>query len=139
MYGATELEDVARAVVRTEEPSHLALRAGNHPFVQHAMHAPGQIEDGGELLLNFDPGAGELVDYRSTSPSLETNLGDTVGEDFATLQDNWGSDLKPFPLGQPTEQEGIWSVDEGPENKLLFDIQGGEITAISGGFVQICE
>jgi hypothetical protein len=93
----------------------------------------------GELIMNFDPGAGELVDYRSTSSSLETSLGDTVGDDFATVQENWGSDFKPFPLGQPTPQEGIWQVDEGTENNLLFDIQGGAVTGISGGFVQICE
>jgi hypothetical protein len=93
----------------------------------------------GELIMNFDPAAGELVDYRSTSPSLETSLGDTVGDDFEELSHNWGSDLQPFPLGQPTPEEGIWAVSENPENKLLFDIQGGAITAISGGFVQICD
>ncbi len=93
----------------------------------------------GELRMNFDPGPGELVDYRSTSPGQETSLGDKVGDDFARVRDNWGSDLEPFPLGQPTPQEGIWAVSEGAENKLMFDIQGGKVTAILGGFVQVCE
>lgn len=92
-----------------------------------------------ELLLHFDPGSGELVDYRTDSPSLETALGDRVGDDFSAVQDNWGNDLKPFPLGQPTPQEGIWAVQEGPEDTLMFDVRGGAVSAILGGFVQICE
>jgi hypothetical protein len=93
----------------------------------------------GELLLTFDPASGKLVYYRTRSPSLETTLGDRVGDEFAGVRDNWGSDLKKFPLGQVTAQEGIWAVSEGPENKLMFEIQGGKVTAILGGFVQICE
>lgn len=94
----------------------------------------------GELILSFDdPASGELGSYRVTSPSLETTLGDRVGDDFEELSHNWGSDLEKFPLGQPTPENGIWSVSDGPENKLLFDVQGARITSISGGFVQVCE
>jgi hypothetical protein len=70
----------------------------------------------GELLLTFDPASGKLVYYRTLSPSLETTLGDRVGDEFAEVRDNWGSDLKKFPLGQVTAQEGIWAVIQGPED-----------------------
>ena len=93
----------------------------------------------GELLLTFNPASGKLVYYRTMSPSLETALGDRVGDEFAEVRDNWGSDLKKFPLGQVTPQEGLWAVSEGPEDRLMFEIQGGKVTAILGGFVQICE
>lgn len=44
-----------------------------------------------------------------------------------------------LPLGQPSGQDGIWFVAEGARDKLLFEVQGGEVAAILGGFVQICE
>lgn len=94
----------------------------------------------GELILSFDAASGELGYYRNTSPSLETTLGDRVGDRFATLQQNWGSSLEPLPLGAgPTAKNGIWVVRDGPEDELLFDIRGGEIDGISGGHIEICE
>jgi hypothetical protein len=98
--------------------------------------------DDGEVILNFDAGSGELGFYRVTSPSLETTLGDKVGDTYATLKENWGSDLEPLPLGTgPTPKAGFWVVkdEEDPRSALNFDIRGGKIAGILGGHIEVCE
>ena len=93
----------------------------------------------GSLILTFDAASGELGSYRTTSPSLKTTLGDSVGEEFGILQRNWGSSLEPYPLGQPTAKAGLWVVRDSAEEELLFDVRGGKIAGISGGHIEICE
>ncbi len=93
----------------------------------------------GTLILTFDAASGELGSYRSTSTSLKTTLGDTVGEEFTLLKQNWGSSLEPYPLGQPTPKAGLYVVRDSAEEELLFDIRGGKIAGISGGHIEICE
>lgn len=94
----------------------------------------------GTAILVFDAATGELGHYRVTSPSLETSLGDTVGEPFAELQANWGESLVGLPLGaKPTAKAGLWQVVEDDDSQLLFEIRGGEVSGISGGRVEICE
>lgn len=98
--------------------------------------------DDGEVILNFDAGSGELGFYRTTSPSLETTLGDKVGDTYASLKEHWGSDLEPLPLGSgPTPKAGFWVVkdEEDPRSALNFDIRGGKIAGILGGHIEICE
>ena len=96
----------------------------------------------GEVILNFDAASGELGHYRVTSTSLETTLGDKVGDEYATLREHWGSDLEPLPIGSgPTPKAGFWVVkdEDDPRSQLLFDISGGRIAGILGGHVEICE
>jgi hypothetical protein len=93
----------------------------------------------GTLILSFDAASGELGFYRNTSPGLLTTLGDSVGEEFGLLQQNWGSSLEPFPIGEPTAKAGLWVVRDSAEEELLFEIFKGKVTAISGGDIQICE
>ncbi len=93
----------------------------------------------GTLILTFDAASGEMGSYRSTSTSLKTTLGDTVGEEFSLLKQNWGSSLEPYPLGQPTPKAGLYVVRDSAEEELLFDVRGGKIAAISGGHIEICE
>ena len=93
----------------------------------------------GTLILSFDAASGELESYRNTSPQLKTTLGDSVAEDFGILRQNWGSSLKPFPLGEPTAKAGLWVVRDGAEQELLFEIFKGRVAVISGGDIQICE
>ena len=98
-----------------------------------------QLGDGTAILV-FDAATGKLGNYRVTSPSLETSLGDTVGEPFAELQANWGEDLKGLPLGaEPTAKAGLWQVVEDDDSQLLFDVRGGKVSGISGGTIEICE
>lgn len=93
----------------------------------------------GQLILDFDAASGELGSYRNTSTSLETTLGDKVGDPFSSVQDNWGNSLQPLDLGiGATPKAGIWIVKDG-DDELLFDIRGGKIAAISGGHIEICE
>lgn len=98
----------------------------------------------GRLVLVFDTASAELGSYRTDSPSLQTEKGDAVGEPFATLRQNWGGELKPLSIGvKSTPQEGLWQVGDigaGEDAEaLLFEIQGGSVTAISGGHIEICE
>lgn len=94
----------------------------------------------GTAILDFNAATGELGSYRVTSPSLETPLGDTVGEPFADLRANWGADLKGLALGaEPTEKAGLWQVVEDDDSQLLFDVRGGKVAGISGGRIEICE
>lgn len=98
-----------------------------------------KLADGSAILV-FDAESGELNNYRVTSPTLETEKGDAVGEPFAQLRSNWGGDLKGLPLGaKPTEKAGLWQVTEDADSQLLFDVRGGKVSGISGGFIQICE
>jgi len=96
----------------------------------------------GEVILNFDAGSGQLGFYRTTSPSLQTTLGDKVGGSYDSLRRNWGSDLEPLPIGSgPTPKAGFWIVKDtdDPRSALNFDIRGGKIAAILGGHIEICE
>ena len=96
----------------------------------------------GDAILNFDSASGRLGSYTVTGPSLETTLGDRVGNTYASLEENWGSDLEPLPIGTgPTPKAGIYVVrDEQDQRAVLhFDIRGGKIAAILGGHVEICE
>lgn len=133
--GAGEVEAAFGEPDRDVKGPGCELSGPNAPKVQRWSYDLGD----GELTLSFKSASGELGEYRNTSPSLETTLGDRVGDGFASVRDNWGSDLKRFPLGQVTPQNGIWAVSDGPEDKLMFEIQDGRVTAILGGFVQVCE
>ncbi len=94
----------------------------------------------GTAILVFDAATGELGNYRVTSPSLETTLGDTVGEPFAELRANWGDSLEGLPLGEkPTAKAGLWQVTEDADSELLFDVRGGKVAGIAGGHIEICE
>ena len=93
----------------------------------------------GRVVLRFEAESRELESYRTDSPSLETERGDAVGEDFGSLRRNWGSRLRPLSLGvKSTPQEGLWQVGDAKES-LLFEIAGGRVTGISGGQIEICE
>ena len=93
----------------------------------------------GRVVLRFDAESRELGSYWTDSPSLETEKGDAVGEEFGSLRRGWGSQLQPLSLGvKSTPQEGLWRVGDAEES-LLFEIAGGRITAISGGQIEICE
>jgi len=109
------------------------------PGCELAPQAKGAL---GEVILNYDAASGELGFYRNTSPSLETTLGDRVGDPFASLKEHWGSDLEPLPLGTgPTPKAGFWVVkdEDDPQSALHFDIRGGKIAGILGGHIEICE
>jgi hypothetical protein len=95
----------------------------------------------GEVILNFDAASGELGFYRTTSPSLQTTLGDKVGDTYDSLRQNWGSDLEALPLGRPTPKAGFWIVkDEGDSRSWLnFDVRGGKVAGILGGRIEVCE
>jgi hypothetical protein len=96
----------------------------------------------GRVVLSFDSGTKELGSYRTDSPSLETEKGDSVGEPFSTLKGNWGGELTPLSIGvKSNSQEGLWQVGDigDGEEALLFEIQGGRVTGISGGHIEICE
>jgi hypothetical protein len=109
------------------------------PDSQGALAWTYQLGDG-RLILVFDAASGELGSYRNTGSSMETTLGDKVGDPFSSLQANWGNSLDPLDLGVgSTAKAGIWLVKDGPENELLFDIRGGRINSISGGHIEICE
>jgi hypothetical protein len=114
------------------------------PGCELAPDSPGalawtyQLGDGA-LNLTFDAASGKLAWYRNTSPSLETTLGDTVGEEFAILRSNWGSSLEPFPIGEPTAKAGLWVVRDSATEELIFDVRGGKVAGIVGGDVAICE
>jgi hypothetical protein len=91
------------------------------------------------VIFVFEEPHGGLVTYRSTSPDLETEKGDTVGDPFSELRANWGKDLKPFNLGaKSTPQTGFWELGSG-STKLNFDIRKGKIAGINGGEIQVCE
>jgi hypothetical protein len=94
----------------------------------------------GELNLTFNADTGELESYRSTTPDLETERGDTVDEPFTSVKANWGAELKFLPIGtaKPTGASGLWVVGK-TGSQLLFDVRGGEVASISGGSIQICE
>jgi hypothetical protein len=96
---------------------------------------------GGELALTFTQDNGKLLSYRNTSPTLETEHGDSVGDRFADLQENWGDELEPLVLGtaKPSQTNGTWIVRGSSGTQLLFDIRRNRIFAISGGIIQVCE
>ena len=114
------------------------------PGCELAPDSPGaiawtyQLSDGA-LNLTFDAATSELGWYRNTSTSLETTLGDTVGEEFAVLRTNWGDSLEPFPIGEPTAKAGLWVVRDSATEELIFDVRGGRIAGILGGDVAFCE
>jgi hypothetical protein len=121
-------------------------RTQKGPGCELAPQAKGAIAwtyrlDDGEVILNFDAASGQLGFYRTTSPSLETALGDRVGDRFAGLRRNWGSDLEPLPIGEPTPKAGFWIVkdEEDPRSWLNFDVRGGKVAAILGGHIEVCE
>jgi hypothetical protein len=95
----------------------------------------------GELALTFNADTRVLDSYRSTTPDLETDKGDVVGDPFSAVRSNWGAELKPLLIGrdEPSETMGLWVVKGAAGAQLLFDIRGGDVASISGGDIQICE
>ena len=97
------------------------------------------IQDG-SLQLSFDGVHGRLSSYRINSPKLSTTLGNRVRNSFHSLRLSWGQSLKPLSLGTAsTSKEGYWYVGDPESNELLFDIRGGAIDSISGGYLPPCE
>ena len=91
-----------------------------------------------DLVLTFGARSAELTFYRSLTAALETTRGDRIGDTYADVKANWGDELEPVPIGQPTPKNGLWWVREGKQ-ELVFDIVAGEVGAISGGDFQFCE
>ncbi|MDP9228673.1 MAG: hypothetical protein M3M99_06405 [Actinomycetota bacterium] len=109
------------------------------PKAPDSISAKYRLDDGVLYLIYNEP-TRELESYRTTSPSLQTADADRVGDPFSSLQQRHGDELRPLPLGQPpTEQEGFWSISDGPRSQLLFDIRKGAIAGISGGYLRPCE
>lgn len=95
---------------------------------------------GGELRLSFDGASAELTSYRIDSPALATALGDRVGDQFASVRENWGGGLKPLDLGvAATETNGYWYSGDPSTSELLFDVRSGQVQSISGGYLPPCE
>ena len=75
------------------------------------------------------------------SSELETADGIRVGSTYEEDLSHTVDDLEPLILGseEPSGDEGIWYVEDGPEQRLTFDIQDGRITQILGGYTPACE
>ena len=95
--------------------------------------------DGSTGIL-FDEPSEELQSYYTMSSELETADGIRVGSTYEDLSHS-ADDLEPLILGseEPSGDEGIWYVEDGPEQRLTFDIQDGRITQILGGYTPACE
>jgi len=95
--------------------------------------------DDGELTLEFDPRGRHMRSYRTDSPSFESERKDRVGDSFAAVEERWGDQLEPVPLGRPTERAGFWWVSDGPTRHLLFDVRKVRVAEIHGGDIAFCE
>lgn len=97
--------------------------------------------EGGKTGILFDEPSGELRSYYTMSPSLETADGIAVDDTYDSLSEAAGNELKPVVLGteEPSGDEGIWYIEDGPEQRLMFDVQKGRITQILGGYTPACE
>jgi hypothetical protein len=89
----------------------------------------------------FDEPSEELQSYYTMSPKLETADGIRVGSSYDSLSEAAGDELQPLVLGseEPSGDEGVWYVEDSPEQRLTFDVQNGRVTRILGGYTPACE
>ena len=94
----------------------------------------------GAVTVDFDAASGQLISYRTTSPSLPTDAGVRIGDTFDTLRQGYGLILKPLNIGaKSSPSSGVWYVGKPGHTWLLFSVAGGTIKTIQGGNVQVCE
>lgn len=95
----------------------------------------------GNTGILFDADSGELQSYYTWESSLETAGGIRVGDTYDDLSKAAGDDLQPLVLGteKPSSKNGVWYTEDGPEQRLTYDIQKGRVTQILGGYTPACE
>lgn len=94
----------------------------------------------GPVQLSFDAKEDTLSTYRTQSSAIATTEGVRVGDPFSDLQAAYGADLEPLNLGiNSTPQLGPWIVYPKAKLSILFNIEGGAVTDITGGDIVICE
>jgi hypothetical protein len=96
----------------------------------------------GRVSVSFSGSDGRMINYGTNSPRLPTAWGPRIGDSFTSLQDVWGTALKPVTLGSDTSDptNGLWIVSDSKRgNSLLFRISDGAISSIWGGSSLIAE
>lgn len=94
----------------------------------------------GEITLTFDRRTDELQSYTTTSPAFRTVDAIQIGDTFTSLKASAGGALKPLDLGAPsTRDAGWWYLERTPRSHLTFEITGGKVNRILGGYTPACE
>jgi hypothetical protein len=106
----------------------------------HELHNLIYDSNDGTVGILFDKPTDELQSYHVDESTLQTAEGIRVGDDFAAHKAAYGDELIPYDLGIPsTEKDGPWYIDDGPKQRLTFDIIKGKIDQILGGYTPACE
>jgi len=85
----------------------------------------------GTVDLKFSTAGDGLRQYTVSSPSLATNSGVAIGSDIAPIEQEYGDQLRPHPIGS-----GGTVLSEGRPGTspaLTFVVDGSTITFITGG------
>ena len=85
----------------------------------------------GDFRLNFETAGETVTGYSSETTELETTSGVAVGDSFAPIEERYGEQLVPAPIG--TDAFVLSEGEPGSYPALTFSLQGDAIIAIRGG------